>query len=558
MQHAQAIGIAGGAMQMRLQEMAERGLYPDGSPIDVPAGIKVSKIYTPAVGAAANNTTEVINPEFLTLPLDHFGSDEAGTFENRFWVAESGYKGAGHPVFIYDAGEADASTNALFRLQNETSFFKQIVDSFGGIGIVWEHRYYGESVPVNISLDTAPEDFIYLTSEQALADVPVFAANFSRSNFPDVDFSPSSTPWIFIGGSYPGMRAAFMREYYPETIFASYASSAPVQAQNDMSVYFEPVARGLNAYGFGNCTKDIHAAILYMDDLLEDETAGAALKEQFLGRNAANNSAATFGDALSTIFWYWQGYGVEYGLRQFCDWIETDHGAYNASNGTVAGADGWAASRGADFVVKQWASYPDFAATVNSFLDTNCEGPNAPSNTTATECNLDKRFEDPATISWTWQYCTQWGFLQSANLGPNQIVSRWNSLQHQADICRRQFPTASLDLIPAWPRDNETNESLGGWDIRPSNTYWSGGEFDPWRTLSPLSTEDFAPHPVLTQTAPACNVSTSQDEIFAYTIPGAQHCYDFKTYFAPGAISRKYFTDALTEWLKCFKPSGGY
>ncbi|KAB2570934.1 putative extracellular serine carboxypeptidase [Lasiodiplodia theobromae] len=554
LQHAHAIGIVGGSKQMQLADMAERGLFPDGTPMDIPLGIKVSKLYTPALNVAAKNTTEVINPEFVTLPLDHFG-DDSGTFENRFWVAESGYKGAGHPVFIYDAGEADAEPNALFRLKNETSFFKQIVDAFGGIGIVWEHRYYGASVPVNISLDTDPEDFIYLTSEQALADVPAFAANFSRANFPDVDFSPSTTPWIFIGGSYPGMRAAFMRQHYPDTIFASYASSAPVQAQNDMSVYFEPVYRGLNAYGFGNCSKDIHAAINYMDDLMEDDAAAAALKTRFLGRNADKNSNAGFGDALSTIFWYWQSYGVEYGLRPFCDWLETDHGASgNAStNGTVAGADGWAPSRGPEFVVKQWAAYPNFAATVSSFLDTECESPvSSARNTTAPECNLEKRFEDPSSVSWTWQYCTQWGFLQSANLGPGQIVSRWNSLQHQADICRRQFPTANTTLLPEWPRDNETNESLGGWGIRPSNVYWSGGEFDPWRTLSPLSAESWAPHPKMIQDAPRCGESTSEDEIFGYVIPGAQHCYDFRTTFAPGAISRKYFTDALTEWLKCF------
>ncbi|KAL0256560.1 hypothetical protein SLS55_008955 [Diplodia seriata] len=562
-QYAQAIGIFGGFRQMQLADMAERGLFPDGTPVEIPAGIQVSKLYTPSSSAAASNTTEVINPEFVTLPLDHFGSD-AGTFENRFWVAESGYRGAGHPVFIYDAGETDAEPNALFRLQNETSFFKQIVDSFGGIGIVWEHRYYGASTPVNISLDTDPEDFVYLTSEQALADIPAFVANFTRANFPDVDFGPSVTPWIFIGGSYPGMRAAFLREHYPDTIFASYASSAPVQAQNDMSVYFEPVYRGLNAYGFGNCSKDIHAAIAYMDDLMEDDAAAAALKTRFLGRNADRNSNAGFADALTTIIWYWQSYGVEYNLRPFCDYIETDHGSSpgngSAYNGTVAGADGWAASRGPEFVVEQWASWPSFAATAGYFLDTECEGPNPSPNTTTTtdapECDLEKRFADPATISWTWQYCTEWGFLQSANLGgPSQIVSRWNSLSHQRDICRRQFPTIPANdtsLLPAWPRDDETNAALGGWRIRPANVYWSGGEFDPWRTLSPLSTEPWAPDVRLTQETPACGESTAEDEVFGYVMPGAQHCYDFRTTFAGGAVSRKYFTDALTEWLKCF------
>lgn len=87
--------------------------------------------------------------------------------------------------------------------------------------------------------------------------------------------------------------------------------------------------------------------------------------------------------------------------------------------------------------------------------------------------------------------------------------------------------------------------------------YWSGGEFDPWRTLSPQSSEPGAPHPQLTTEAPECNVETDVSQIFGYVLPGAQHCYDFRTTFAGGAVSREYFTTALSKWLKCFKP-GGY
>jgi hypothetical protein len=83
--------------------------------------------------------------------------------------------------------------------------------------------------------------------------------------------------------------------------------------------------------------------------------------------------------------------------------------------------------------------------------------------------------------------------------------------------------------------------------------YWSGGEFDPWRTLSPLSAEPFAPRVQAVTTAPKCGQETAQSQVFGYTMPDAQHCYDFRTTFAPGAVSRKYFTDALTGWLKCYK-----
>ncbi|KAF1985914.1 hypothetical protein K402DRAFT_94821 [Aulographum hederae CBS 113979] len=512
---------------------------------------------------ATNGTNETIEAEFVQIPIDHADPD-GPTYGNRFWVAEAGYKKGG-PVFIYDAGEGNAAPNALFRLQNETSFFKQIVDMYGGIGIVWEHRFYGNSSPIgNITLDTPVEKFKTLTAEQALADVPSFASQFQRKNFPDVDFHPSVTPWVFIGGSYPGMRAAFMRKFYPDTIYASFASSAPVQASLDMSFYFEPVYQGLNSYGWGNCTKDVRAAVTTMDDMMAIPAMSAMLKKKFLGRGADDNENAGFADALNTIFYLWQSYGVEggaSGLRSFCDWIGTDPTAGNKTSP----AEGWAASKGANYTIDRWASWPAFTDTVNGNMFTNCEGPSPNStvlsgsgdgNVTKPDCNLNLRFPDPDAVSWTYQYCTQWGFLQYSNVGPHQLISKYNSLGHQLDICQRQFPDGrNSSNFPAEPAIQKTNDHFGGWDIRPSNVYWSGGEFDPWRTLSPLSAEPFAPNISLTQEIPACGVSTSERELFGYTMADAEHAFDFRTTFAGGAVSRKFFTDALTVWLKCFKPA---
>jgi len=261
----------------------------------------------------------------------------------------------------------------------------------------------GNSTPEPINVNTPPEAFQFLTTEQSLADVDRFAKQFSRKNI-NYTLTPDKTPWVFVGGSYPGMRAAFMRNKYPDTIYASYASSAPVQASVDQSFYFEPDWRGMNKYGFGNCTKDIQAAVRYMDKIMATDQSGAAkLKQQLLGLGAEKNSHATFADALTTIFAVWQSYGMEggkVGLRQFCDWIETDP----VTNQT-APADGWAKRRGANFTVSRWASYPYFAANVNNYLETSCSGK---LNETG-DCDLNRKFTDPAMISWTWQYCTQWG-----------------------------------------------------------------------------------------------------------------------------------------------------
>jgi hypothetical protein len=405
-------------------QLADMGLNPDGTPIDTPSfdgpsfndgeessatDFTIASVSPPA---ASNSTPETIVAEYVTLPIDNFAqqknqdSSYYGTFNNRYWAASSSYKPGG-PVFIYDVGEANAAPNALFRLQDPTSFFKQIVDQYHGIGIVWEHRFYGNSSPSGpVDINTPAEDFRFLTTEQSLADVVGFAKQFSlKSRGINESLTPDATPWVFVGGSYPGMRAAFMRNMYPETIYASYASSAPVQASVDQSFYFEPVWRGMQAYGFGNCSRAIQSATRYIDGVFEgrDKKAADDLKVLFLGKGAEKNSAATFADALTTVFATWQSYGVEggnTGLRKLCDWIET-----GSLNGTAPNATMSVEKKKVPKEVQRWASFPYFAKNVNTYLETNCSG----KADVQGDCDLNRKFTDPAMISWTWQYCTQWG-----------------------------------------------------------------------------------------------------------------------------------------------------
>jgi hypothetical protein len=114
--------------------------------------------------------------------------------------------------------------------------------------ILWEHRYYGQSLPPQNSnaqgtLDDVANYYQYLTFEQALEDVVVFAKTFSLPSQPNTDFRPNKLPWIFVGGSYPGVRAAWMRLRNPEVIYASLSSSAPVELQEDFWQYWVAVER---------------------------------------------------------------------------------------------------------------------------------------------------------------------------------------------------------------------------------------------------------------------------------------------------------------------------
>lgn len=118
-------------------------------------------------------------------------------------------------------------------------------------------------------------------------------------------------PWVIFGGSYSGTRAAFARAKYPTTFLAAYASSAPVQARIDMSVYFEQIARGIIEFGFGNCTRDMHAAVQQIDKQLRLPATAAELKRKFLGNGSEGVENGGFGLALSLVLYNWQAWGME-------------------------------------------------------------------------------------------------------------------------------------------------------------------------------------------------------------------------------------------------------
>ncbi|QGA21468.1 hypothetical protein EYB26_009179 [Talaromyces marneffei] len=541
---------------------------------------------------ADTSYSDTVPAEYADIPIDH-DNHTIGTYKNRYWVTTKYYKPGG-PVFLYDVGESSAYNSAQHML-GEAAFFKEFLEEFGGLGIVWEHRYYGESLPMGpINADTPAENFKYLTHTQAIADIPYFAQDFSRPELPSQDLSPKGTPWIMIGGSYSGMRAAFTRDEYPQSIYAAYASSAPVQARADMSAYFEQVYRGMVSNGYHGCAQDLHAAMSYVDSQLAlDGIPSDDVKKLFLGEGGEINSNGDFTAALAYIYGTFQSYGMgggELGLGSLCDWIEAVPRAIPASptarptaTATKRDADkpisrilgrrapntpekranepseptptpwtGWAPFIGSRAVAERLASWPQLILLINSYAGTECDV-----QVGSDYCDLGGRLTDPASIAWTWQYCSQWGFFQSDNITPNPthgLLSTYQSLAYNQEICHRQFPRAAeAGFLPGAPATEATNDDTGGWLIRPSNTYWSGGEFDPWRTLSPLSTENFAPDFVtFSSNIPQCNRETATREIFGYVMQNAMHCFDFNIQFEEGKVSRNLFKSALNEWLPCW------
>ncbi|KAE8385777.1 serine carboxypeptidase S28-domain-containing protein [Aspergillus alliaceus] len=542
---AMGLGMLGGSKHMRdLKLAAELSLYP--------GSLSNGKSIHSALPQAFTQKDSVTT-EYIEIPIDH-NNKSVGTYRNRFWVNDDYYE-PGRPVIMYDAGEIEANTIAQSHLRSDASFFKQILAELHAIGIIWEHRYYGNSTPYPIRRDTPPEHFKYLTTKQALEDIPYFARNFSRPNFSNIDLTPSSTPWVIIGGSYGGIRAAFARNKYPDVIFAAYSSSSPVQAQVNMSIYYDQVYRGMVGHGLENCTKAIHAALNYIDQQLSKNSTAASIKQLFFGPGAEKNSNEGFTAALVSLFNYFQSYGVdgpEGSLREFCNYLKADPvSMLSASSGSFAQI------LGGKYVAERWAAWPMFTPMVNVFFETNCRGLNASKESS---CELDLLYTDPDSISWTWQYCTEWGFYQSNNAGPHSLLSRYQTLEYQQQVCKNHFPRAVANgMLPPRPETETLNMEYGGWNIRPSNTYFSGGEYDPWRTLSILTSEDIAPEVApngitFSTEIPKCG-ETNKGKVFGYILKDSEHCYDFQVASAEGKVSRDLFKQALTKWLPCFNSS---
>lgn len=512
-----------------------------------------------------------ITAQTVILQVDHFNNTDSRTFKNRYWMNSTHYEKGG-PVFFFDGGESGLSDRqAAGPLSGENLVFAplELARRFKGIAITWEHRFFGESMPFEydeesgLALD-GYEAYKYLTNEQALEDAVYFARNLQLEGLGDL--SSNSTPWIWMGGSYPGARAAIVRQRNPDVFYASWSSSGPVQNQPEMPVYYNTLLQTMPA----NCSADVHAAVTYADNILVVGTgeeiellrravflaSDANLQDHRQFRSAEEMSLWDIASILSYTFQEsipdFQSFGYNRALGEFCNQIEqwnpanfsgftmTSPSSALSTNSDDANftAGGIAATYGAE---KAFYAYL-FAQITKSIRDLK-EFPGR------RRAKLDD-------ASWKWQLCSQNGqFHVSSYPNPTNIVSRfYNFTNHAKHFCHDMFPYA-----PDKP-DVDSYLKYGGWDMKPSNVMWTNGELDPWRALGVHATVDInpdAPARPRTTEVPRCKEAPAGDAMFGLVYPGEVHCSDLMkpndvNVTRPVDLGLELFSDALDAWLKCF------
>lgn len=520
-------------------------------------------------------------PSWTTLPVDHFNRSDTRTFQNRYWLNSTFYEPGG-PVFWFDSGEQNAQPLVPYFLNEVAgpSAVMTLARRFNGLALLVEHRYYGGanegSYPYAINGSTGklldPTGYRYLNTEQALEDTVYIANHLEPPAGINASLAPDITPWVWLSGSYPGIRGAQLRIRNPETFFATWASSAPTEAAVDMFTYYAQAERSMTR----NCSADFTAVTRYVDNVLANGTIQQTrdLKRELLTAVQASPTSLTpvvsdedvneldnpsVGSLLLTPLNFYQYYGFQRSVLPFCDILETQNrtNLSTTDNGGLSKAIAPASGLALEFNVSTaWSAFRVALVEINY---DEIDSPAPP---------------DPVQgYSWMYQYCSEYGFYQRGNpKNLHTIESQFISLEYFQASCNETYP----GLLSPSPNVAEPNK-YGGWLMQPSNTMFSYGEYDPWRAYSPASTEEGSPGRKTTQVIPECHQSPGGDDIFGIIYDGMVHVSDMRALLNESDIFHQNFSTvgfsspistepffagtalferALEKWLPCFGSTG--
>ncbi|CAL8577457.1 hypothetical protein XPA_003285 [Xanthoria parietina] len=424
----------------------------------------------------------------ISVPIDYFHNDTSyephsnGTFDLRYWFDASYFKDGG-PVIVLQSGETDGTGRLPFL---QKGLLHQLAQATNGIGVVLEHRYYGTSFPTP---DLSTANLRFLTTEQALADMAYFAQHVVFEGLEDKNLTAPETAYFGYGGSYAGAFVAFLRLVYPDIYYGTISSSGVTEAIWDFWRYYEPVRE----YGPPDCISSHTKLINVADNILQNNT-----KYTLQFKTAFGLEGITYDDDFAQVLSYpiggWQGRNWDPEVNdpsfdEYCGNITypslINNSSANATTSIRELLDAGGYSNNASALTVPMSNFINYVKKtyVSPVLDSDEDQTldQAYSTHNQTFYNLDDLSQ--GWRSWPYQYCTQWGYLQTGSGVPADrlpLVSRLLTLQYNSLICRYAFNITT-------PPDTDAINKYGGFNITYPRLAIIDGEEDPWRGASPHS-----------------------------------------------------------------------
>ncbi|RMD41297.1 hypothetical protein DV735_g3846, partial [Chaetothyriales sp. CBS 134920] len=428
----------------------------------------------------------------ISVPVDHFFNETKyephsnASFNLRYWFDATYYEPGG-PVIVLQGGETDAS-GRLVHLQKGIVY--ELSKATGGLGVILEHRYYGTSFPVD---DLSTENLRFLTTQQAVADQAYFAANIKFPGLEHRDLTaPGGTPYIAYGGSYAGGFVAFLRKVYPELTWGAISSSGVTAPIYDYWQYYEPVRQ----YGPPDCIANQQKLINVLDTILLDKN-NSATREKL--KASFGLLGLTYDDDFANLVSYgignfqsknWDPAVNSPDFDYYCGnitsqsvlWPHTEAAASNASALLeAAGRGNESDTLTAPLLNLIGWTNDSYVSACDDTLD-NCFG----AHNASAPIYSDKSLDNYGSLSWSYQVCTEWGFIQTGSGVPKDqlpLISRLLTLDYLTLACRYAFNITS-------PPDEAVIDQYGRYNISYPRLALIGGEADPWRPVTPLASLD--------------------------------------------------------------------
>ncbi|KAH3745130.1 thymus-specific serine protease [Pelomyxa schiedti] len=438
-------------------------------------------------GPTRSSATATPDLWFTNQRVDHFDNTNTGTWNQRYLVNSTYWLGDGYPIIVNLGGEGTMGYTSVTGRFIFNTWAKQL----SALIVSVEHRYYGQSMPTS---DMSNANMPLLSSEQAIADYAVFI------NYIKTTYNAPHSEVLTAGGSYSGALSAWIRQKYPQIINTAYATSAPVFAKEDFTEYLEIVGAGLGT----QCANAVKQGTLYYESLLQTPAGLEQIQKDFQTCTAieTENDKIVFMEYLADTI---SGF-VQY---------NNDNNGYFPTNIT-----GVCDMLLADDIT---VTYPQFILWYNDIFGEPCT-PVSYADMVAELSITDPLAADPASRSWYWQTCSEFGYFQTGE-SSNQPFSSMISLQYFLDICYDVYGVSNTVVEMAI---ESTNNLYGGLNVGSSEIVFPNGSVDPWHALGLTQTTDPELPTVYIQGTAHCadmyaaspndipSLTTARSQVFSY------------------------------------------
>uniref|UniRef100_A0A0K0ERI0 Serine protease K12H4.7 n=1 Tax=Strongyloides stercoralis TaxID=6248 RepID=A0A0K0ERI0_STRER len=410
--------------------------------------------------------------------IDHFNSNNNGTFKQRYWYNNKWYSNNG-PAFLMIG---DSTSNSDEWIENNNLEWIKLAQEHNAAVFLLEHRYYGASHPVK---DMSTNNMIYLSSKQAIEDVGYFIKSMNKMN----NYS-NNTKWIVFGGSYSGALAAWSRQLHPELVYGAIASSGTIQAVVDFYQYLDVVRNSLSSYSI-ECANDLKEGLYEVRKLLKTPSGQDKITNLF---NLCDNWS-TLSDDDKGYFWQslFSNYMevVQYNLNNFGSFKTTltikNLCSYHLDNSSkpldhLANVYKMFEEEFGDFCTEtSYEMYIDFLK----------------------EINFGEDYSDDR--AWVWQTCTEFGYFQStdsntSNFWGNVLDNNWY-VKQCTDIFENKITNSTVFLGVLG-----TNSFYGGVNnFKGTRVILPNGSIDPWHAVGVLKKTNSQNYPILIDGGAHCS-----------------------------------------------------